>query len=195
MALHSEILSDSSLHSADTLAVPPNLIVPCLPKLGRVLRPTYGTFSSPKCMSDSAQPLSCYQTVLSYGVAPFMCLLSPANLHRSGLIVLAKAWLAPWGCFPRSACMLEKEPSHITPHNLFVHHLGFLRPFLFKSAVDWVTCRLTWHAKSTMFGAPILRVLRGLVCVLQLVSWYDNEWGYSHRVVDLIRHMALVGAK
>merc|ERR1711972_674833 len=30
---------------------------------------------------------------------------------------------------------------------------------------------------------------------VKVVCWYDNEWGYSCRVVDLIKHMAAADAK
>ena len=32
--------------------------------------------------------------------------------------------------------------------------------------------------------------LQGEKRFFKVVSWYDNEWGYAHRVVDLLRYMA-----
>ena len=30
---------------------------------------------------------------------------------------------------------------------------------------------------------------------VKLVAWYDNEWGYSNKVIDLIQHISAVESK
>jgi glyceraldehyde 3-phosphate dehydrogenase len=36
---------------------------------------------------------------------------------------------------------------------------------------------------SSVFDAPLTMVIDGTL--VKVVAWYDNEWGYSNRVVDL----------
>jgi len=44
------------------------------------------------------------------------------------------------------------------------------------------------NTHSAVFDAPCTRVLGGTFA--KVIAWYDNEWAYSSRVIDLIRRMA-----
>ncbi|KAJ5641897.1 glyceraldehyde-3-phosphate dehydrogenase [Penicillium lividum] len=57
---------------------------------------------------------------------------------------------------------------------------------------DIVSTDLIGDDHSSIFDAKAGISLNGNF--VKLVSWYDNEWGYSHRVVDLIKHVASVDA-
>lgn len=46
------------------------------------------------------------------------------------------------------------------------------------------------NSSSCVFDATAGIMLNSRFC--KLVAWYDNEWGYSHRVVDLIAHISKV---
>ena len=47
--------------------------------------------------------------------------------------------------------------------------------------------RLIGDLRSSIFDAEAGIALTD--DLVKLVSWYDNEWGYSSRVLDLIEHM------
>jgi len=38
--------------------------------------------------------------------------------------------------------------------------------------------------------ATLQNNLKGEKRFFKVVSWYDNEWGYSNRVIDLLKYMA-----
>ena len=40
---------------------------------------------------------------------------------------------------------------------------------------------------SSIFDSPLTAVMDGTM--VKVVSWYDNEWGYSNRVVDLVQRL------
>jgi glyceraldehyde 3-phosphate dehydrogenase len=51
---------------------------------------------------------------------------------------------------------------------------------------------------SDFIHCPLSSIYDSKACIglndkfFKLVSWYDNEWGYSCRVIDLIKYMAKI---
>lgn len=59
---------------------------------------------------------------------------------------------------------------------------GELAGILEYSEAPIVSSDIVGNGHSTIFDAPLVRVIGNTV---KLVGWYDNEYGYSRRVVDL----------
>jgi len=70
---------------------------------------------------------------------------------------------------------------------------GSLKGILGYTDEDVVSNDFVGDARSSIFDAKAGIALSSTF--VKLVSWYDNEWGYSNRVVDLISHMALVASR
>ncbi len=49
-----------------------------------------------------------------------------------------------------------------------------------------VSTDITTDPASCIFDAPLTKVIGNQV---KVVGWYDNEWGYSNRLVDLVLHV------
>ncbi len=62
----------------------------------------------------------------------------------------------------------------------------YLKGFLQYSEEELVSIDIVGNHHSSIFDAPSTNVKGKLVKVF---SWYDNEWGYSCRVVDLLAYM------
>lgn len=65
---------------------------------------------------------------------------------------------------------------------------GSLKGILGYTEDDVVSSDFVGDSRSSIFDAKAGIALSDNF--VKVVSWYDNEWGYSNRVVDLIRHMA-----
>ncbi|MGE5837762.1 MAG: type I glyceraldehyde-3-phosphate dehydrogenase, partial [Acidobacteriota bacterium] len=62
----------------------------------------------------------------------------------------------------------------------------------YKGIIEYVTAPLVsvdfrGNPHSAMIDAPYTKVLDG--DFVKVLAWYDNEWGYSSRCVDLLRYV------
>jgi glyceraldehyde 3-phosphate dehydrogenase len=65
---------------------------------------------------------------------------------------------------------------------------GSMKGILVYSEDPIVSTDIAGDPASSIFDAPLTKVIGDQV---KVASWYDNEWGYSNRLVDLIAHVGL----
>jgi glyceraldehyde 3-phosphate dehydrogenase len=64
---------------------------------------------------------------------------------------------------------------------------GDLKGILLYSEDPLVSSDITTDPHSSIYDAGLTKVIGNLV---KITSWYDNEWGYSNRLVDLTEYVA-----
>jgi glyceraldehyde 3-phosphate dehydrogenase len=69
---------------------------------------------------------------------------------------------------------------------------GPLRGILSYSEEPLVSTDVVKSPYSAIFDAGLTDVIDGTQ--LKVVAWYDNEWGYSNRLVDLAQRVLLPAA-
>jgi glyceraldehyde 3-phosphate dehydrogenase len=65
---------------------------------------------------------------------------------------------------------------------------GALKGILEYSTDEIVSSDIVGNPASSIFDAPLTQVMGGNL--VKVIAWYDNEWGYSNRVEDLIVKVA-----
>ncbi len=63
---------------------------------------------------------------------------------------------------------------------------GDLKGYLRYSTDPIVSSDIVTDPASCIFDAPLTKVIGNQV---KVVGWYDNEWGYSNRLADLVAHV------
>jgi glyceraldehyde 3-phosphate dehydrogenase len=64
---------------------------------------------------------------------------------------------------------------------------GELKGILLYSEDPLVSSDITTDPHSSIYDSGLTKVIGNLV---KITSWYDNEWGYSNRLVDLTKYVA-----
>jgi glyceraldehyde 3-phosphate dehydrogenase len=64
---------------------------------------------------------------------------------------------------------------------------GRFSPYIEYCTEPLVSCDLNGNPKSAIIDATSTNVIEGRL--VKILAWYDNEWGYSCRLVDIIKYI------
>ena len=119
---------------------------------------------------------------LALGVRPF-------GLSRAALAATATIYCMPTARAPHVQVTLEKGASYKDICATIKKHAdGPMKGILAYTEDEVVSSDFIGDPHSSIFDAKAGIALDDHF--VKLVSWYDNEWGYSNRVIDLIKKMA-----
>jgi glyceraldehyde 3-phosphate dehydrogenase len=94
----------------------------------------------------------------------------------------------PDGSITDFVCQVEKPTTKEEINSAFKKAAeGPLKGILEYSEEPLVSCDIVGNPHSSIFDSELTMVMEGTM--VKVVAWYDNEWGYSCRVVDLIVKM------
>jgi glyceraldehyde 3-phosphate dehydrogenase len=123
----------------------------------------------------------------STGAAKAVGLVIPALKGR--LTGIALRVPVPTGSVVDLTCVMSKEVNEKDVNAAMKAAAeGPLKGILAYTEDPIVSSDIIGDAHSSIFAADFTQVLAGNM--LKVVSWYDNEWGYSVRTVDLIARVA-----
>jgi glyceraldehyde 3-phosphate dehydrogenase len=85
----------------------------------------------------------------------------------------------------------SKKVSAEEVNNAFKKHAeGDLSGYLYYETADLVSMDFVGDDHSAIFAAPHTMVIDNMI---KVIGWYDNEWGYSCRIIDLINYVIRKG--
>jgi len=127
----------------------------------------------------------------STGAAKAVGLVLPElNGKLNGISVRAPV---PTGSVVDLVCQVSRQTTKEEINEAFAAKAdsGALEGILKYSEDPIVSTDIVRSPYSSIFDAPLTMVIDGEL--VKIVAWYDNEWGYSNRVVDLAQRV-LAGA-
>jgi glyceraldehyde 3-phosphate dehydrogenase len=83
---------------------------------------------------------------------------------------------------------LAKSTSKDELNNIFRKYAeGSMKGILFASEEELVSCDFNGNPHSSIVDLPSTTVMGGKM--VKVLSWYDNEWGFSNRMADLVPYI------
>ena len=97
----------------------------------------------------------------------------------------------PDGSLTDFTCLLERDTSEEEVNNVFKHaSKNSMKGILGYTDEPIVSTDIVGNPHSAIIDGLSTKINGEKGNLLKILSWYDNEWGYSCRVVDLAQYMA-----